>query len=56
MDKLLCSVPDALEALGIGRSKGWQLIKTGQLETVNIGRRRLVRIESIRALANGEAA
>jgi excisionase family DNA binding protein len=37
--------------LGIGRSKTYQLIDEGRLETVTIGRRRLVRADSVRALA-----
>ena len=56
MDTLLCSIPDAAKALGVGRSKLYELIGEGRLETVTIGRRRLVRTNSIRALALGEAA
>ena len=53
---LLTSIADAARALGIGRSKAYELIKDGRLETVTIGRRRLVRTDSVRALALGEAA
>jgi excisionase family DNA binding protein len=56
LDTLLCSIPDAAKALGVGRSKLYELIGEGRLETVTIGRRRLVRTDSIRALALGEAA
>lgn len=56
MDPILCSIPDAAKALGCGRSKAYELISEGKLETVAIGRRRLVRIESVRAFARGEAA
>lgn len=56
MDTLLCSIPDAAKALGVGRSKLYELIGEGRLETVTIGRRRLVRTDSVRALALGEAA
>lgn len=56
MDTLLCSIPDAARALGLGRSKIYELIAEGRLETVTIGRRRLVRVESVRAMALGEAA
>ena len=51
MDPLLCSIPEAASALGIGRSKTYELIGAGLLETVAIGRRRLVRVESVKALA-----
>lgn len=58
MDTLLCSIPDAAKALGVGRSKVYESldINGGRLETVTIGRRRLVRVESVRRLALGEAA
>ena len=56
MDALLISIPDAAKALGLGRSKIYELIAERRLDTVSIGRRRLVRIESVRALALGEAA
>ena len=56
MDTLLCSIPDAARALGLGRSKLYELIAERRLETVSIGRRRLVRVESVRNLALGEAA
>jgi excisionase family DNA binding protein len=51
MDTVLCSIPDAAKALSLGRSKTYQLIEEGQLETVRIGRRRLVVTSSIRRLA-----
>ena len=56
MESLLCSIADAAKALGVGRSKLYELIDGGQLETVTIGRRRLVRTHSIRTLALGEMA
>ena len=56
MDALLCSIPDAARALNLGRSKIYDLINEGRLETVTIGRRRLIRTASVRALALGEAA
>ena len=56
IEALLCSIPDAAAALGVSRSKTYELISEGRLLTVSIGRRRLVRTESIRAIASGEAA
>lgn len=52
----LLSIEDAAAALAIGRSKTYELISEGRLLTVHIGRRRLVRLDSVRAIANGEAA
>jgi excisionase family DNA binding protein len=51
VEALLVSIPDAGKALGLGRSKVYDLIGDGRLETVTIGRRRLVRVESVKALA-----
>jgi excisionase family DNA binding protein len=47
---MLISIPEAGAILGIGRSKTYQLIEQGDLATVNIGRRRLVVVESVRSL------
>lgn len=54
--RYLLSIHEAADALRIGRSKTYDLIKEGKLVTVTIGRRRLVRVESVQALARGEAA
>lgn len=55
-DRYLLSIEKAAEALSIGRSKTYQLINEGKLLTVTIGRRRLVKTESIRAIVNEESA
>ncbi len=55
MEPVLLSIIDAASALGVGRSKVYQLIGTGELDTVALGRRRLVRVESLKALARGPA-
>ena len=54
--RLLLSIEDAAAALAIGRSKTYQLMSEGRLLTVQIGRRRLVRLDSVRAIASGENA
>lgn len=51
MNAMLASIPDAQRALGIGRSTAYRLIEEGKLQTVKIGRRTLIRVSSIRALA-----
>ena len=51
MSPVLCSIAEAAKALGISRVKSYQLIREGRLETVRIGRRRLVLVASIHALA-----
>ena len=52
--RLLCSIHDAAHSLAVSRSKAYELISEGRLITVTIGRRRLVRTDSVRAIANGE--
>jgi excisionase family DNA binding protein len=52
VEPLLCSIPDAATALGLGRSKVYELICEGHLQTVSIGRRRLVRVASVREFAS----
>lgn len=57
---VLCSVPDAARSLGIGKTKAYDLISEGRLETISIGSRRLVKVASIHRLVEaaniGEAA
>ena len=55
-DRYLLSIERAAELLSIGRSKTYDLINEGKLLTVTIGRRRLVRADSVQAIVRGEAA
>ncbi len=55
METLAIPVKDAARTLGIGRTKLYELIGAGQLQTMQIGRRRLVKTDSIRALVNQAA-
>lgn len=50
MEPVLCSIADAAHMLGIGKTKTYALIDEGQLETVSIGTRRLVKVASISRL------
>lgn len=45
----LCSISDAATALGIGRTKTYEMLNSGELESIQIGTRRLVKMESIQA-------
>lgn len=48
---VLCvRVDNAMRILGIGRTKLYELIATGELETIHIGRRTLVLQASIEAM------
>jgi len=51
MEPYLASIPEAQRALGIGRTTAYRLMDAGKLERVKIGRRTLIRVSSIKALA-----
>ena len=42
-------VPKAAEMLGIGRSKLYQFIQSGEIETIKAGRAALIPVESLHA-------
>ena len=45
--RLTCTVAEACEATGLGRTKLYELIGEGCLDTTTIGRRRLVLMRSL---------
>ena len=47
---MLYSIRDTVEALSIGRTSVYNLIKAGRLEIVKLGSRTLVKVSSIHAL------
>ena len=51
MEPLLQSISETARVLGLGRTTIYNLINRGQLETVKIGRRQLVKAASIERLA-----
>lgn len=55
MEPVLCSIADAARMLGIGRTKAYELIDQGVLATIPIGARRLVKVDSIKRVAEGTA-
>jgi excisionase family DNA binding protein len=50
MEPLALSINDTAQTLGIGRTSIYAMIADGRLEAFRLGRRRLVRMESIRRL------
>lgn len=50
MEPLSVSVNDTAKALGLGRTSIYSLISEGRLEAFKLGRRTLIRVESIRRL------
>ena len=51
----LHNVAEAAQLLGIGRTTLYALIKSGELETVNVGRRRFVAEEQVSAFISRAA-
>jgi excisionase family DNA binding protein len=49
MDKLLLTPTEAASALGIGRSKLYELLQTGELASVHIGACRRVPADALEA-------
>ena len=54
MEPLAVSINDAVKMLGLGRTSVYELIKDGRLDAFKLGRRTLVRVESIRRLVEAE--
>ena len=54
MEPLLVSIAEAAQALSLGRTSVYELIRTGELETRKMGRRRLVLAASLRRLVEGQ--
>jgi excisionase family DNA binding protein len=52
--RLTCTIAEACEATGLGRTKLYELIGAGSLDTTTIGRRRLVLVRSLQKLLMGE--
>jgi excisionase family DNA binding protein len=48
--RLTCSVLEACQAIGVGRTTLYELIGSGKLRTTTIGRRRLVVVASLLSL------
>ncbi len=49
--RLLLTVDEAAEQLSIGRTTAWALVRSGDLESVQIGRLRRVHVNAIAAYA-----
>jgi excisionase family DNA binding protein len=48
--RLTCTIDEACEVTGLGRTKLYELIGAGRIVTTTIGRRRLVVVRSLLAL------
>ncbi len=53
IQKLLLTVPEVGHVLAISRSKVYELLNSGSLASVSIGRSRRIRVSDVEALVNG---
>jgi excisionase family DNA binding protein len=54
--RLTCTISEACEVTGLGRTKLYELMGTGQLATTTVGRRRLVLVSSLQALLDANSS
>ncbi len=54
MEPIATSINEAAKALSLGRTSIYALIREGRLEAVKLGRRTLIRVDSIRRLLDGQ--
>ena len=50
LERVTCTVAEACEATGLGRTKLYALLSEGCLESTTIGRRRLIDVRSLKQL------
>ena len=50
-----CSIAEACAAAGFGRTKLYELLDEGTVSAIKVGRRRLVRVNSLLAFLDGRA-
>lgn len=55
MEPLALSVNDAAKALSLGRTSIYAMIADGRLQAFKLGRRTLIKMDSIRRIVAGEA-
>ena len=47
MQRPTCTIKEASKAVGLGRTKLYQLIKSGQIKSISVGRRRLIHVGAL---------
>jgi excisionase family DNA binding protein len=52
MEAVTVTVADACKAIGVGRTVLYELLSQGKLDSITLGRRRLITTESIRRLVS----
>ena len=49
------TIPEAAQALGIGRNQGYEAAKRGEIPTIKIGKRILVPVAALERMLQGPA-
>lgn len=55
MERFAYSINETARALSMGRTSIYAMIADGRLDAFKLGRRTLIRVESIQRLINGQA-
>ena len=55
IQRLTCTIAEACDATGLGRTKLYELIGAGKIATTSVGRRRLVIVRSLQELVDADA-
>lgn len=54
IEKLAYSPDEAAEAIGVGRTHMFDLMRRGEIPSIKSGRRRLITVEALRAYLSAE--
>lgn len=52
VEPLFLPLSEGFSVMGVGRTKGYQLVKEGKIKVVKIGRKSLTSVASLRSLAD----
>jgi excisionase family DNA binding protein len=47
-ERLAVSIKEAAQIVGLGRTRLYELLKSGEIPSIRLGRRRLIKIEALR--------
>lgn len=56
VEKVGYSVEETMQATGLGRSTVYELLGSGELESIKVGRRRIVPVDAITQFMNSKRA